>query len=132
LRIVVVAVVIELFAVATAIPRHWVASRIRYHADAARPRYDVPIEHSALVRAGRVLHRAGGTYYVYVPRGAPVLRGNIDGALGLWAVPALPLAWAVRPDWVLSYGTKDLLPGGLRAARVYTLGPRIHLVRVAT
>lgn len=122
---------LELFAVAAVVQRDWIASRIRYHADSARPRYDLPIEASAVSRAGRILHRAGGAYYVYVPPHAPVLRGNIDGALGLWALPAVPLAWAAQPDWVFSYGTRSIAPSGVRPGVVYTLGPRIHLVRVA-
>jgi hypothetical protein len=78
------------------------------------------------------LRPAGGTYFVYVPANEPVLLGNLRGALRLWAVPALPLEWsAAGPDWVFSYGTRRLVPDGLRPGRVYELGPGIRLVRVA-
>lgn len=130
MRIVVVVLVVEAFAIATALHPHWVASRIRYHADSARPRYDVPVDHHALVAAAHILHRSGGTYYVLVPPGAPVLRGNVLGALGLWAPPAIPLAAPSGPGWVLSYRAKSPLPLGLRAARVYRLAPGIALLRI--
>lgn len=125
------AIVLAFFGVAAALPRHWVTSRARYDGDSAEPRYDLPLNGVALRRAGEILHRVGGTYYVYVRPYAPVLRGNINGALRLWTAPALPFAWATRPDWIFSYRTTRLLPPGMRAARVYSLGPGIQLVEVA-
>ncbi len=130
-RLVVAAIVLALFGLAAALPRHWVTSRARYDGDSAEPRYDIAVNAVALRRAGEFLHRAGGTYYVYVRPYAPVLRGNVIGALGLWSAPAVPLAWPTRPDWVFSYRTRRLLPPGYRAARVYSLGAGILLVKVA-
>lgn len=131
MRVVVVALVIELVAVATAVQHHWVASRIRYHPDPARPRYDVPLDHRALVEAGHILHARGGTYFVFVPPRAPVLRGNVIGALGLFAPPAIPVVSPSHPGWVLSYRVHALLPHGVRATHVYRLAPHIALVRIA-
>ncbi len=125
---------LALFVVIAARPgvgHRWVSSRARYHGASSHPDYDVPIDHDSLRAAGDILRRAGGTYYVYVPPGAPVLLGNINGALRLWAVPAVPLAWSTHPDWVFSYRTRRLVPPGLRAARVYLVGEGIRLVRVA-
>lgn len=112
--------------------KHWVSSRARYRGDFADPHYDVPIYGDSLHSAGDILRRAGGTYFVYAPEGAPVLLGNINGAFRLWAVPAVPLAYSnLRPDWVFSYRTRRLVPPGLRAVRVYRVGPGIRLVRIA-
>ena len=62
---------------------------------------------------------------------APVLRGNLGAAIRLWALPALPVAWPEQAEWVFSYQTARRLPPGLRAGRIYPVGPRIYLVKVA-
>jgi hypothetical protein len=126
--------VLVLVACAAVVPGtdHWVSSRARDRGDLADPHYDVSIYSDSLHSAGDILRRAGGTYFVYVPKGAPVLLGNVNGAFRLWAVPAVPLAWSnLDPDWVFSYRTRRLVPPGLRSARVYPVGPGIRLVRVA-
>ena len=134
LRVAVAATVLALFVVIAVRPgfgHGWISSRAQYRGASSHPDYDVPIDHNSLRTAGEILHRAGGTYYVYVPPGAPVLLGNISGALRLWAVPAVPLAWNTHPDWVFSYRTRRLVPPGLRAVRVFVLGEGIRLVEVA-
>ena len=106
----------------------------RYGADSADPQYDVSVDRDSLHRAGAILSRDGGTYFVYTPSNvpnAPVLRGNLGAAIRLWALPALPVAWPEQAEWVFSYQTARRLPPGLRAGRIYPVGPRIYLVKVA-
>ena len=110
LRVSVAASVLALFCAAALLPSHWITSRARYEGDSSEPIYDVPIDHRALRSAAEILHRSGGTYYVHVPPRAPVLRGNVNAALRLWATPAVPLAYAADPDWVLSYRTERTGP----------------------
>jgi hypothetical protein len=100
------------------------------HGDTADPHYDVSVDRDSVHRAGEILRRDGGTYYVYAPAGAPVLLGNLGAAIRLWAVPALPLASPAEARWVFSYQTPRLLPPGLHARRVYKFGNRIALVEV--
>jgi hypothetical protein len=103
----------------------------RYGGPGADPQYDVSVDRDSLHRAGQILSRDGGTYFVYTPANAPVLHGNIGAAIRLWALPALPLAAPDRARWVFSYKTARLVPPGLQAGRVYGVGPHIALVQVA-
>jgi hypothetical protein len=122
-------------AVTVALPElnGWASSRAKYHADFADPHYDVSIDHDSLHKAGAILRRDGGTYYVYVPRHQPVLLGNLRGAIRLWAVPALQVSYPEdHPKWILSYRTRRLLPSGFRAKRIYSVGPGIALVEVVS
>jgi hypothetical protein len=134
IRVPVAVGVLLLFTAAATAPGidQWISSRARYTADLPDPQYDVSIDRDSLHRAGDILRRVGGTYFVYVPAGSPVLLGNIGGALRLWAVPAVPVAYSNdHPDWVFSYHTPLLLPPGLHAARVYPVGAGVRLVKVA-
>jgi hypothetical protein len=110
----------------------WASTRAAYHAGLADPLYDVPVDHDSLHRAGAILSREGGRYYVYVPRGHPVLLGNLRGAIRLWATPALEVSYPQdEPRWIFSYRTKRLVPPGLRVLHTYPVGPGISLVEVA-
>lgn len=134
LRLTVVAIVAGVFAIVAVMPGtdHWLSSRARSHADGPDPEYDVSLDSDALHTAGQLMSRVGGTYYVYVPSGQPELLGAIDGALRLWAVPAIPLEWSnLHPTWVFSYDTKRLAPPGTRVAHVYSIGPGIRLIRTS-
>ena len=101
-----------------------------YDAAGPDPLWDADVDGAAIRRAGRLLPD-DTTYYVHASRADPVLFGNLKAAGQLFLFPALPVRGVEQARWVLSYRAARLLPTGVRARRVFRLGDRIFLVRVA-
>src|SRR5438045_1287413 len=83
LRLAVAGGVIALTVVSAVVPQlnDWIAPRAKYRADFSDPIYDVSVDHDSLHKAGSILSRSGGTYFVYVPAEMPMLLGNIRAAI---------------------------------------------------
>ena len=101
-----------------------------YRADTRDPIYNAPVDAQAIRRAGALLPDSRGvTYYIHTGP-EPQLGHDLIGAGLLFFLPAVPVPSPREAQWVLSYDAPTLLPRGVHAARTYTVGRRIYLVRL--
>lgn len=100
-----------------------------YRADTRDPIYNAPVDGAAIRRAGALIPNSRSeTYYIHT-RPEPQLGHDLIGAGLLFFLPALAVPDPKDARWILSYEAPTLVPRGVRAGRVYRLGPRISLVR---
>jgi hypothetical protein len=101
-----------------------------YRADTRDPIYNAPIDARAIRRAGALLPDSRSvTYYIHT-RPEAQLGHDLIGAGLLFFLPAVPVPSPREAQWILSYEAPTRLPKGVRAARAYTVGKRIYLIRV--
>jgi hypothetical protein len=100
-----------------------------YRSDGPNPLWDArpPLDSAAIRKAGELIPH-GATYWIYGPGGQYV--HDLQGA-GLLFFPALAVGSPKQAQYVFSYEQPRLLPQGVRAARVWQVGPRIYLVKLA-
>jgi hypothetical protein len=100
-----------------------------YRADGPDPLWDTrpALDGAAIRRAGELIPD-GSTYWIYGPGGQWV--HDLQGAGFVFFPTALPVGRASQAEYVFSYERQRLLPPGLRASRVWRVGPRIFLVKV--
>lgn len=100
-----------------------------YRADTRDPIYNAEIDAAAIRRAGALIPDSRHeTYYIHT-RPDPQLGHDLIGAGLLFFLPALAVPDPMHARWILSYEAQTLLPRGVRAGRIYRLGPRIFLIR---
>ena len=101
-----------------------------YRPDTRDPIYNYPLDPRAIRRAAAILPKSKSTTYYIHTRPVPQLGHDLIGAGLLFFLPAIPVPSPREAQWVLSYDAPTLLPKGVRAARTYTVGRRIYLVRL--
>jgi hypothetical protein len=126
--------VLTLLTVGVALAPGRLSSPIRklanYRADTRDPIYNYPLDPRAIRRAAAILPDSRhATYYIHT-RPEPQLGHDLIGAGLLFFLPAVPVPSPRKAQWVLSYEAPTLLPKGVRAARTYSVGHRIYLVRL--
>jgi hypothetical protein len=101
-----------------------------YRPDTRDPIYNAHVDARAIRRAGDVLSTSSDvTYFIYTGP-YPQLGHDLIGAGLLFFTPARAVPAARDAQWILSYDAPRLVPRGVRAQSVRTLGPHIFLVRV--
>ena len=101
-----------------------------YRADTRDPIYNYPLDARAIRRAAAILPNSKSTTYYIHTGPVPQLGHDLIGAGLLFFLPAVPVPSPREARWVLSYDAPTLLPKGVRAARTYTVGPRIYVIRL--
>ena len=76
-------------------------------ADGSDPRFDAPLDASAIRRAGRIVPD-DETYLAVAPGADPLLQGNLKAAAQLYLAPSLPVQDLNRAQWILAY--LDVMP----------------------
>ena len=99
-----------------------------YRADSREPIYNVPLDGTALRRAGRIVSASGAVPYYIHTRPEPQLGHDLIGATLLFFLPARPVPNPRDANWVFEYRPDAPLP--VRARRTYDLGNGIRLLRV--
>ena len=99
-----------------------------YRADSREPIYNVPLDGTALRRAGKIVSASGPVRYYIHTRPEPQLGHDLIGATLLFFLPARPVPSPREADWVFEYQPDAPLP--VRAIRTYDLGDGIRLLRV--
>ena len=129
-----IAAAVFLLALALAFAPRPLSSPIRkvanYRADSREPIYNVPLDGSALRRAGKIVSASGAVPYYIHTRPEPQLGHDLIGATLLFFLPARPVPNPRDAEWVLDYQAPTRLPPGVLAVRTYDLGDGIFLVRV--
>lgn len=101
-----------------------------YRPDTRDPIYNAHVDARAIRRAGDLLSTAPhATYFIYTGP-YPQLGHDLIGAGLLFFTPARAVHDVRDAQWVLSYEAPRLVPRGVRARSVQTLGPHIFLVRI--
>jgi hypothetical protein len=131
-----IAAAVFLLALALAFAPRPLSSPIRkvanYRADSREPIYNVPLDGSALRRAGKIVSASGAVPYYIHTRPEPQLGHDLIGATLLFFLPARPVPNPRDAEWVLDYQAPTRLPPGVWAVRAYDLGHGIFLFRVHT
>jgi len=133
LRAAVAGTVVLLAAVLAVAPRPFstpIRKVANYRADSREPIYNVPLDGSALRRAGKIVSASGAVPYYIHTRPEPQLGHDLIGATLLFFLPARPVPNPRDAEWVLDYQAPTRLPPGVLAVRTYDLGDGIFLVRV--
>jgi hypothetical protein len=99
-------------------------------ADGPDPRWDTPVDGTAVRRAADVLPQ-DARYLVWAQGASPLLQGNLKAATQLLFTPALPVRDPDAAEWVFSYRASPAVPTGLQVAEQFPVGPGIVLLRIA-
>jgi hypothetical protein len=131
-RILVVCALVAVTALLAVAPRPLsspIAKLANYDADGPDPIWDVrpPLNGAAIRRAGELIPD-GTTYWIYGPKEQYV--HDLLGAGFVFFPTALAVAHPEDAQYVFSYEQGGPLPAGLRAERIWTVGPRIYLVKL--
>lgn len=97
--------------------------------DSPDPLTTAPLDLHALRRAALII--GSGTFFVRAPTRDPQLAAHdLPGVAVLLFAPAVPTTSIRRADWILSYGTRPLVPAGVAVRRTWRLAPSIAVVEV--